>query len=109
MKPRATPLARTGRLKVRGRRRFKESADPAYLDWIHTLPCCVTGQRPVVAHHVRSRGAGGTDRQTVPLTDALHREGHQVGWRTFETRYGVDLTAIADGLAATYEEERCVR
>jgi hypothetical protein len=38
------------------------------------------------------------------LTDALHREGHQIGWRTFERRYQVDLTAIAEQLAATYEE-----
>lgn len=101
---RKAPMKRTGRLKVKGRRRFQRSADPAYLTWLHTLPCCVSGEWPVEAHHVRSKGAGGTDREAVPLAPRLHREGHRTGWRTFQAKYGVNLPAIAERLAGTYEE-----
>ena len=106
---RSAPMKRTGRLKVKGGRRFPKGADPAYLDWIRTLPCVAAGsscQGPIVAHHVKSKGAGGTDRMTTPLCDFHHRFGHQHGWQTFRAICSVDLTAIAERLAATYEETR---
>ena len=103
---RKAPMARGGRLKVKGKRRFKASADPVYLDWVRSLPCLLAGVGcvdTVQPHHVRSRGAGGTDRETVPLCWLHHAEGHQVGWCTFERRYQVDLTMIAAQIAATYK------
>jgi hypothetical protein len=46
-------------------------------------------------HHVPSRGAGGTDKDCVPLSAELHREFHTIGEQSFSDRYGVDLRAIA--------------
>lgn len=107
MKPRTT------RLKAKGCRRFPKGADPEYLDWIRTRPCLLwygelgrMGCRGVVvAHHVRSKGAGGTDREVVNLCDAHHREGHDHGWMTFERKYQVDLPAIAAALSQRYDQE----
>lgn len=80
----------------------------AHLAWIRSLPCRV-GSRAcgsiTHAHHVRVGTGGGTglkppDRWAVPLCPRHHGEGHQTGWSTFEARYGLDLRAIAEGLAA---------
>lgn len=38
------------------------------------------------------------DDTAIPLCGDAHAEGHRIGWRTFEARYGVDL----DKLAAMY-------
>ena len=52
------------------------------------------------AHHCRE-GANGSmgkkpdDSTAVPLCEVAHAEIHNVGWRTFEARYGVDLSALA--------------
>ena len=46
-------------------------------------------------HHIPSRGAGGTDKDCVPLCTAHHREFHDIGEQSFAERYAVDLRAIA--------------
>jgi hypothetical protein len=45
----------------------------------------------IVAHHTRTRGAGGTSADLVPLLEYLHRFLHEHGVRTFEAIYGVNL------------------
>jgi hypothetical protein len=55
------------------------------------------------AHHCREGADGGTglkpgDNTVVPLCDLAHAEIHNTGWRTFETKYGVDLSALAERL-----------
>lgn len=81
---------------------------PEHLAWIRTLPCCAypCGAQDVQAHHVRVRSRGGTgvkpgDEWTIPLCNEHHREGHDHGWRTFETKYAIDLREIALELAAS--------
>lgn len=81
-------------IKRRNRPRFKNGRDPAYLDYIRSLPCCICG-RIAEAAHVRSRGAGGTDYQTVPLCHGHHMEQHTIGIKTFQARYAIDLQAAA--------------
>lgn len=59
----------------------------------------------VQSHHVRVEGQGTTgekpgDDKTVALCDLAHREGHRIGWKSFEAKYRVDLTAIARELWA---------
>lgn len=94
---------------VRKAKRFKANfGDKAA--WIRGLPCAilgkVTGQwvfgvdgEPrrvlIVAAHAKSRGAGGTARDLLPLDDALHREAHR-GIRSFESKYGYSLRELAD-------------
>lgn len=73
---------------------------PRHLAWVRSLPCSVPGCRGelIEAHHVR-KGAGvglkPSDRYCVGVCVEHHAEGHSLGWRTFEIRYGVDLSAIA--------------
>lgn len=63
----------------------------------------------IQAHHVR-KGAGvglkPADRSAVGLCLSHHTEGHTVGWRSFEVRYGVDLSAIAARLWTESTRER---
>lgn len=62
---------------------------------VKALPSVVSGRTPCVNAHVRSRGAGGTYRDIVPLTDAEHRELHAIGIASFQAKYNVSLTAEA--------------
>lgn len=63
-------------------------------------------RRTVVAAHVTARGMGGAKGgrfDLVPLCDAHHREAGEARTserEAFETRYGLDLRAEADRLAA---------
>ncbi len=79
-----------------------------HLAWIRTLPCAVPGCRtvqPIHAHHVRSGATAGValkpnDADVIGLCAAHHVEGHDRGWETFESRYGLDLGGLAKALAA---------
>lgn len=62
------------------------------------LPCLVEGctsEGPSDPAHVRSRGAGGLDSDTVPLCRTHHDEQHRIGVASFCERYGVELDAAA--------------
>ncbi len=63
----------------------------------------------IEAHHVR-KGAGiglkPSDRAAAPLCMEHHSEGHTLGWRSFEVRHGLDLTAIAAKLWAESNQQR---
>ena len=66
---------------------------------IRALGCAVCGKAPSDNAHVRSRGAGGTWRDVVPLCPDHHSEQHRVGWDTFRARYPRDYEALAERLA----------
>jgi hypothetical protein len=78
-----------------------------HLAWLRSLPCAVPGCRtflPPEAHHVRSGATAGLAlkplaQDAVPLCLGHHEEGHRIGWRSFEARYGLDLGALAKLLA----------
>lgn len=83
--------------------------DPDYLDWIRTRPCllfllpgggCTWGDSDPA--HVKSRGAGGGDDTVVPLCRKHHREQHQLGVKSFERKYGLDLQGEARRLRAAW-------
>jgi|HubBroStandDraft_5_1064220.scaffolds.fasta_scaffold11950_11 hypothetical protein len=70
------------------------------------LPCCIPecGWFGVDLHHERRGTGGGTSLKPgpealIPICRAHHTEGHQIGWATFEKKYGVDLKLIAHGHA----------
>ena len=71
--------------------------DKAYLAWIASLPCLVSGKRATV-HHVRRYGEPKDDRRTVPLAPEYHMIGYgsrtsieALGKKKFEARHGIDL------------------
>lgn len=49
-------------------------------------------------HHVPTRGAGGVDKDTVPLCREHHREWHDIGEQSFDAKYGVNLRAVAKAI-----------
>lgn len=122
---RKTPLRRTGGLKRSpmkrrnperaAKRREKAFGEQAAL--CRTLPCVIcstepTGVEPTLSewvaflaeghtsepHHVPTRGAGGVDKDTVPLCRTHHREWHDIGEQSFDAKYGVNLRAVAKAI-----------
>lgn len=102
--------------------RFTAGRNPAFLAWLRTLPCCVSGVAPgslvevpfphgatgkvlaiIEACHIRTRGAGGPDvGNTVPMEFSQHRAQHKRGIKTFQRERGIDLQAVADELAVRW-------
>jgi len=79
----------------------KPVRDKKYLRYVSELnPCWICGDTgfPVDAHHhsiqgVTQKGMGMkvTDYAVVPLCNGHHREGHQIGWKSFQEKHDVDL------------------
>jgi hypothetical protein len=116
---RKAPLRRSRLSPVNRKRRAKRRAEAfgEQAELCRHLPCVVAhsswwlvnGIQSAVAlavlgstirgqsepHHVPSRGAGGTDKDCVPLSAELHREFHTIGEQSFAAKYAVDLRAIA--------------
>ncbi len=79
----------------------------AHLDFIRSLPCCVTGHTPVDPHHLmravddRPKGAGRRheDRWAIPLSRATHEAAHANGDdEAFLAAHGIDGRALAESL-----------
>ncbi len=109
---REAPIARRTRLRPVNRERKLERYEAAFGDraeLVRAMPCLLLGTEcwgPIEAAHVRSRGAGGTRRDLVPLCSKHHREQHDTGIKTFAARHGIDLHAAADRLARELDERR---
>jgi hypothetical protein len=65
-------------------------------------PCCVPGcrRRQIDLHHERRGTGGGTsllpdDRALLGICHHHHMDGHNRGWRTCESEWGIDLREIA--------------
>lgn len=102
--------------KVRQKRPRQEATD--HLRWLRSLPCAVTGKRPVEAAHIRfadaasgKREAGTSakpdDKWAVPLHPEKHRDQHQTGdERLWWSRFGIDPIVLAAKLwAASGDDE----
>lgn len=85
---RTKPLRRRTRLRPRNAKRLKRLRDVQFgpqAALCRTLRCCICNAPPPSdPHHVKSRGAGGTDADYVALCrrchDGLHRHGER--WLT---------------------------
>lgn len=77
----------------------------AYKEYVKQQPCCVTGMMIVNQdtgnvesdpHHTETGGMGmkGSDLSCVPLLHELHQEGHNTGWKTFQTKYDIDFRDV---------------
>jgi hypothetical protein len=99
-----TPMKRSRPNPINRKRRAKlrEEQFGEHADFIRSLGCCVCGSKPTEAAHVKSRGAGGTWRDTVPMCRGCHSRQHAIGIESFEQKSGVDLRALARDLADTY-------
>lgn len=79
--------------------------DKAKVAWLHTLPCDISGRRPVEVHHDRKMGAKATDKRTVPLHAEYHRIGPysvgKLGRQGFEKHHGISM----DERTAFYEAQ----
>lgn len=76
-----------------------ESAN--YLNFIGSLPCAVTGKRPVVVHHAKGykgTGSKSSDYGTIPLSPELHTNGefsvHEMGAKSFQRHHGVRFSDL---------------
>lgn len=82
----------------------KRETNKAYLDFIRGQPCCVCFMRPVEAHHIDTRGAGGSDLTAVPLCRRHHVEWHQLGKATSEDKWGLEWSQIIESLNKEFED-----
>lgn len=103
--PQAFANAPVGKLKKRRREHDRD-----HLEWIRSLPCCITRKQPVDAAHVRyadpiygkretGKGEKPDDKWAVPLCREKHDEQHGMDERLFWARYGLDPLRIAAALA----------
>ena len=82
-----------------------------YDTWIRRKRCvrCVAlGRRQptrTVAAHVKSKGAGGTWEDLIPLCFSCHLHQHACGIETFEAEIGIDLVAMAAALVVEHKQE----
>lgn len=74
----------------------------AHRDWVRSHQCCVPDctNMPIEVAHVNSaasRGVGmkSSDALTISLCRAHHHESHR-GERTFEAKYGIFLSDLAE-------------
>jgi hypothetical protein len=104
-------IKRTGRLRNRGKPRHAVSGkrDEPYREHVRGLPCILIGlaehrcRGGVEACHVKSRGAGGTDRgNLLPICSRGHSESHTIGRFTFERKYGFELAAVAKQIECAF-------
>ena len=88
--------------------------DPAYMKWLHELPCVLTGQRErLTVHHVmagrESYGKKEDDSVCVPLIAELHMHDfgpgslERIGERRFWNGWALDPLALARDLRTCFE------
>lgn len=73
------------------------------------LPCAVPGcSQPSEPAHVRSRGAGGKDKDVCNLCHKHHRLSHDMGIRSFEAKFNLNLEVVAGYREEETRNHRCV-
>jgi hypothetical protein len=81
-----------------------------YLDYVRSLPCVITGQEGVHAHHLIGHGEGGmglksSDLLAFPLSSELHDELHRYGWKAWEEIHGSQWRFVAKTLHEAMEKK----
>lgn len=89
----------------------KPVKDKPYLEWLHELPCIVTGKTPVEAAHIsyaapeygklgRGKSQKESDRWAVPLHAEQHRRQHSMNEREYWQSVGINPCIVALSLHA---------
>lgn len=81
-----------------------------YLDYVRSMPCVITGQESVHAHHLIGHGQGGmglksSDLLAFPLCPELHDELHRHGYKQWEELHGSQWKYVAMTLHAVMEQK----
>src|ERR1700691_4860686 len=94
------------------RQRQPRVRDEKHLDFIRSLPCCICGAIDTEAAHIRTASLENgklhtgmsekpSDKWTVPLCNAHHREQHSGNELKFWARHGIDPFMLALTLKAS--------
>ena len=95
-----------------GMKRPRQKSKP-YLEWLHELPCVITGRSPVEACHVRFGAFAYGKRETgtaekpddiwcLPMSPVCHRTQHSVGERQFWQEHSINPLAVCALLFVHY-------
>ena len=111
-KKRLAPTNKARRAKLHAKN-FSGPFGMPHDEWIRRHGCVViplgffgaTWRGPVQAAHAKSRGAGGSWRDLVPLCAFHHAQQHRIGTKAFEKKWDIDLAAEAARLVAAHQEE----
>ncbi len=76
------------------------------VDWMQAQHCCICGTRPVDCHHVKTRGAGGTADDMVPLCRTCHQIWHSRGRAWFENEFDIDAGVLAQRYTRWWREHQ---
>ena len=79
--------------------------DPKYLEYIRSLPCCITEKTGSVdPHHVFTGGVSlkCSDYFTIPLDHEKHEELHRIGKESFILKYDINIKNILLKCMANY-------
>ena len=93
-----TLLKRSPIRRKRNSARKNRIHDRAYLAWLSSQRCLISG-KPATIHHVRRFGEARNDHRAVPLAPEFHFHAtgqfsiERLGKRKFEARHGVNLEA----------------
>lgn len=77
----------------------------SFLQFIRKQVCVFCGKPCDHAHHMKTRGAGGSDLTAVPLCAPHHTEIHQVGKAVLTQQYGIDWNRTHRVLLERFIEE----
>lgn len=113
---RKTPLRRKARVNSVNKVRRASLCDKqyglsfGYAAWICSHPCSVPDCKrgigwTIPAHAGKTRGAGGTWRDLIPLCILHESEWHATGRFSFDRKYGIECKAIAAEMVRRWEEE----
>ena len=72
-----------------------------YLNFIRQLPCCVCGKEGE-PHHLKSRGSGGSDLESIPLCRKEHSEYHNWGPEKFSYLNQIDIYKEHNNILKSY-------
>jgi hypothetical protein len=93
---RHTPLKSGKRIKAKPRTKQERTriyGSDARQSWLRDIPCLVCWTLPVELAHTANGGMGkkGDADAQVPLCRGHHRESHQIGVASFETKHSTAL------------------
>lgn len=91
----------------------KVAKKPGYLNFLHLLPCCVTGREGVEAAHLsfantwyghygRAKGTKAPDLFALPLSPDEHRAQHRMSEQGYWDSVGINPHELAVTLFAIY-------